>query len=327
MIRVLLAAVISTLCALACLRYLAAEGVSTVGMSRHPLLTAAQAPARRVPIAQTGCNAQVGNSQQLAAALSASRSGNTPTRICVTGSLADTRLSVTTSGASVDAPVMVIGNGQTPVKGITVKANNVLVTGFQVIGAKAPGIEITGNNIGIFNNTVKHPVGGDYDGVRFFGSHLSIVNNTITDISPDGSGAHADCMQTFTSGGGPPSNDVLISGNRCDNIDNQCLMVEGPGDIGDGGDSKDTGRVSANWLYSDNSCTFNASQALMIEAVQKVKIENNAFAGKADKAIGLDIKSTGAAVSANKLTGIKAAVGMSADSKPGYQGPQPQGGP
>lgn len=325
MIRGLIGCVMSAVCALACVRYL--DDRPAVGVIGHPLLAAQDVPARRTPVAQTGCTAQVGTSQQLSQALSAARSGNATARICVTGSLANTRLSVTTGGTSPDMPVMVIGNGHTPVKGVTVKADNVLVTGFQVIGAKAPGIEITGNNIGVFNNTVKHPTGGDYDGLRFFGSHLSIVNNTITDISPNGSGAHADCMQTFTSGGGPPSNNVLISGNRCDNIDNQCLMAEGPGDIGDGGDSKDTGRTSANWMYTDNSCTFNASQVLMIEAIQNVKIKNNAFTGKADKAIGLDIKSTGASVAANKLIGIKAAVGMSADSKPGYQGPQPQGGP
>jgi hypothetical protein len=220
--------------------------------------------------------------------------------------------------------MMVIGTGQTVVKGITVKDDNVMVTGFQVLGAQAPGIEITGNNIAIFNNVVKHPTGGDFDGIRFFGNHLSIVHNTITDISPDGSGAHADCMQTFTSGGGPPANNVLISGNRCDNIDNQCIMAEGPEDVGDGGGGPGK---SDNWLIRNNYCKFNASQALMIEAIHHVQIRNNEFVGKADKAIGLDVKATNATVADNKLVGIKAAVGMSENSKPGYQGPQPQGGP
>jgi hypothetical protein len=267
------------------------------------------------------CTIQVSSSSTLAQALSGASGGQ---RICVTTNLAASRLTITKGGASPSQPVTVLGTGQTVVKGITVKANNVTVAGFQVLDASAPGIEITGNNITVANNTVTHPTGGDYDGMRFFGSHLSIVHNTITDISPDGSGAHADCMQTFTSGGGPPSEHVLINGNRCDNIDNQCLMAEGPGDVGDGGGGPGK---SDDWTLSNNYCKFNASQALMIEAVQNVTIRNNAFVGKADKAIGLDINSTGAKVAANKLIGIKAAVGMSENSKAGYQGPQPQGGP
>lgn len=328
-LRTMLACAVLAACALACARYLSEPGQAVV--SGRPVLVAqllgGLRPSQRLPLAQTGCTAQVHNASDLSQALSGAGGGG-PARLCVVGDLAGTRLTVTKGGANADTPVMLIGNGHTVVKGITVKANNVLVTGFQVLGAAAPGIEISGTNIGVYNNTVKHPTGGDFDGMRFFGDHLSIVANTISDISPDGSGAHADCMQTFTSGGELPSNNVLISGNRCDNIDNQCLMAEGPGDIGDGGDSKDTGRISANWVYSDNSCTFKASQGLMIEAIQKIQISHNEFSGSADKAIGLDINSTGATVAANKLDGgIKAAVGMSANSQPGYHGPQPQGGP
>ena len=131
-------------------------------------------------------------------------------------------------------------------------------------------------------------------------------------------------MQTFTSGGGPPTNHLVINANRCDKIDNQCVMAEGPGDKGDGGGGPG---ASTDWLISNNYCDFGAGQALMIEAIQNVTIRNNEFKGSADKAIGLDINSTGAKVSANKLVGIKAAVGMSEDSRQGYQGPEPQGGP
>ncbi|MDT7587358.1 MAG: hypothetical protein QOE32_4908, partial [Pseudonocardiales bacterium] len=47
-----------------------------------------------------------------------------------------------------------------------------------------------------------------------------------------------------------------------------------------------------------------------------------------DKAIGLDIGSTGAKVGANLLAGgIGHEIGMDDTSKEGYQGPQPQGGP
>jgi hypothetical protein len=294
------------------------------------LVTALRAPEPGSPTLTAGvpaggrlsCAVRVTSAAQLSQALG--RAPGAGQAVCVTADLAGTRLTVDRGGPSPDRPLVVLGTGRTVVKGVTVRASNVAVSGFQVLGASAPGIEITGNNITIANNTVRHPTGGDYDGLRFFGSHLSIVHNTITDISPDGSGAHADCMQTFTSGGGPPSEHVLINANRCDNIDNQCLMAEGPGDVGDGGGGP--GR-SDNWLYSNNYCRFSASQALMIEAVQDVQIRHNEFAGTADKAIGLDINSTGAVVDANRLVGVKAAVGMSENSKAGYRGPRPSGGP
>jgi hypothetical protein len=131
-------------------------------------------------------------------------------------------------------------------------------------------------------------------------------------------------MQTFTSGQ-PSSENVLIDGNRCENIANQCLMAEGPGDVGDGGGGDGT---SAHWTWSNNICDFGASQGLMIEAVQNVTIRNNLFNGNGDKAIGLDIGSTGAQVSANIVgTGIGHEIGMDDKSRQGYQGPQPGGGP
>jgi hypothetical protein len=102
-------------------------------------------------------------------------------------------------------------------------------------------------------------------------------------------------------------------------------MGEGPGDVGDGGGGNGT---SADWTWSNNICQFGASQGLMIEAVQNVTIRNNLFNGKADKAIGLDIGSTGAKISANIVgSGINHEVGMDSTSKQGYQGPPPGGGP
>lgn len=241
--------------------------------------------------------------------------------MCVDGNI-DSRLTIE-QGGSAQQPLVISGGGRSVVRGISVDADHVVVDGFQVLGAEAPGIELTGNGITASNNLVKHPTGGDFDGLRFFGNDLRILHNTITDISPGSSGAHADCMQTFTSGR-PASENVVISGNLCDSIDNQCLMAEGPGDVGDGGGGDG---ISANWLLSNNYCEYGSSQAYMIEAVQDVTIRNNEFVGSSDKAIGLDVGATGAKVSANKLVGIKAAVGMSEDSRSGYQGPEPQGGP
>lgn len=275
-------------------------------------------PAPTPAVNGPACSARVGDAAGLSRALAGAGAGS---RVCVEGDL-DSRLTIRRGGRP-GQPLVVSGGGQAVVKGITVEADNVVVDGFQVLGAAAPGIELTGNGITASNNYVRHPTGGDFDGLRFFGDNMRILHNTITDISPDGSGAHADCMQTFTNGE-PSSQNVIINGNLCDNIDNQCLMAEGPGDVGDGGGGDGT---SANWLLSNNYCRYSASQAYMIEAVQNVTIHNNEFVGRGDKAIGLDIGSTGANVAANKLVGIKTAVGMSADSKPGYQGPQPEGGP
>ncbi|HEX4249392.1 MAG TPA: right-handed parallel beta-helix repeat-containing protein, partial [Pseudonocardia sp.] len=268
---------------------------------------------------QSGCTKQVTDSAGLSQAIDSAAPGD---RICITGDMGSIRLEIS-KGGSDQAPLAIIGNGRVAVKGITIKASNVVVDGFQVLNAEAPGIEITGNNVTVRNNTVKHPTGGDFDGLRFFGNNLKILHNTISDITNTG-GAHADCMQTFTNGE-PSSENVLIDGNRCENIDNQCLMAEGPGDVGDGGGGDGT---SANWTWSNNICNFGASQGVMIEAVQNVTIRNNLFNGKGDKAIGLDIGSTGAKVSANIVTaGIGHEIGMDETSKKGYQGPQPQGGP
>lgn len=274
---------------------------------------------------QGNCTKQVTDAAGLTQAISGGKGGD---RICVKGDLSSARLNIKKGGAS-GSPLAVIGDGATKVKGITVAASNVHVEGFQVVKAEAPGIELRGNAITVQNNTVNGPTsvggGADGDGMRFFGDNIKIVHNTVKNINPQGTQAHADCMQTFTNDE-KPSSHLLVDGNRCEKIDNQCLMAEGPGDVGDGGGGPGE---SVDWTLSNNYCqVISATQVYMIEAVQNVKIKNNEFVGKSlDKAIGLDIKSTGAEVSANKLVGIKAAVGMSADSKKGYKGPPPNGGP
>ena len=102
-----------------------------------------------------------------------------------------------------------------------------------------------------------------------------------------------------------------------------CLMAEGPND-GEG-DGKGT---TSNFTITNNYCeTLKASQNIMIEDIPNCVITGNTFAGSSEKAIGLDLKSTGAKVSGNTLSGPKFEVGMDSTSKPGYQGPEPQGGP
>jgi hypothetical protein len=295
---------------------------------RQPLAKDRAAAANRRPAAVepnggdggaalTNCTRRVASGPGLTQALSSVSPGQ---KICAVGDMGGTRLTISRSGTPTN-PITVVGR-RTKVKGITVKGSNVVVSGFDAVGAKAPGIELTGRNITVRDNTVKHPTGGDYDGLRFFGTNLKILNNTITDISPDGSGAHADCMQTFASDT-PASQNVLISGNRCLRIDNQCLIAEGPND-GEGDGRGHTDHIT----FVGNVCQANASQALMIEDVQHMVVENNSISGSVEKAFAFDIGSTGATVSGNKIAkGIGYQVGMDSSSRGGYSGPAIGGGP
>ena len=239
--------------------------------------------------------------------------------VCFDGDLSGTRLHIT-KGGTPEQPVTYAGNGQ-QVKGITIEADNVVVDGYKSDQPEAPGIELTGNNITISHNTVTRPQGGDGDGIRFFGSHLKILGNTVSETS--NSYGHADCMQTFASDT-PASQNVLIEGNRCEKIDNMCLMAEGPNDgEGDGNGHSD------HFVIKNNFCeTLKASQTLMIEDVQYCTITGNEFAASPNHAIGLAIGSTHANVSGNKVSpGIKYEVGIDESSREGYQGPEPGGAP
>ena len=239
--------------------------------------------------------------------------------VCFDGDMAGSRLQIT-KGGTPEQPVTYAGNGQ-EVKGITIEADNVVVDGYESNQPEAPGIELTGNNITVSHNTVTQPEGGDGDGMRFFGNHLKILGNTVSGTSNDN--GHADCMQTFASDT-PASQDVRIEGNRCEKIDNMCLMAEGPNDgEGDGNGHSD------HFVIKDNFCeTLQASQTLMIEDVQHCTITGNEFAASPDHAIGLAIGSTYAHVSGNKVSpGIGYEVGIDDSSMEGYEGPDPGGAP
>jgi hypothetical protein len=135
----------------------------------------------------------------------------------------------------------VLGDGRTAVDEVIIRADHVVVAGFSVVDGKAPGIWLRGADVTVRDNTVVHPMGDDHDGLRFFGDDLRILHNTISDVSPGATEAHADCMQSFATGpkartpNSGNSHRALIEGNRCERIDNQCLIVEGPfSSYGDG---------------------------------------------------------------------------------------------
>jgi hypothetical protein len=273
---------------------------------------------RPAPVA-AGCTSTV-NAAALQQAVDAAVPGS---RICAEGT-SNQRLTVDRSGTPT-APLQVIGIGQATVKGITIKGDNVVVAGFNSVGAVAPGIQLTGSGITLLNNMVVSPRGGDGDGIRFFGTNLAIMHNTVRDVRNLG-GAHADCMQTFATGpDAPASQHVLITANRCERIDNQCLIAEGPhSSAGDGSGQGQSGDIT----FAGNVCDTDASQALMIDDVQDMTVVGNNVSGGNEKAFAFANKSTGAKIGQNIVAkGIGYAVGMDESSKPGYQGPKVGGKP
>jgi hypothetical protein len=236
--------------------------------------------------------------------------------LCSPADASSSRLTITEGGTK-EKPLVVDGLGKS-VGGITVEADHVVVRNYKLDRPSAPGVELTGNDITVQNLTITSPRGGDGDGIRFFGNDLKILDNTITGTQ-NTDGRHADCLQTFADDT-PPSQRVLIQGNRCEQIDNMCLMAEGPND----GEGDGRGH-STDFTVRDNFCeTLDASQALMIEDVQRLVVEGNTFAAKPDKAIGLAIHSTDARIGTNTVgKDIECYVGIDKSSRPGYQGPTP----
>lgn len=233
--------------------------------------------------------------------------------VCFSGdNLAGSRLLITTSGTP-EAPIVVTGDGGTVVKGIRVNADNVIVQGFNVLDASAPGVQLKGNNLTLQDTYIDHPTGGDYDGIRYFGDGIKILHNRVTNITNTG-GAHADCMQTFATTT-PTSHSVLISGNRCEKIDNQCLIAQGPNSKAGNGSRRGE---SSGLTFTNNYCDAHASQAVQIDDTQNVTITNNDIQGKVSKAFNIVNDSTGANVGCNTIgTGVRTAMIMDTSSRSG----------
>lgn len=242
-----------------------------------------------LPITPSTCTVNATSASQVNSA----RAGET---ICFSGSiLAGTPLSVTASGTG-SAPIIITGDGDTAVKGIRVNASNVVVQGFSVIGAAAPGVQLKGNNLTLQDTKIDHPTGGDYDGIRYFGDGIKILHNQISNIT-NTHGAHADCMQTFATTT-PTSRNVLISGNRCEKIDNQCLIAQGPNSAAGNGSGKGE---SSGLVFSNNYCDAHASQAVHVDDVQNVTMTSNDIQGRVQKAFNFINHSTGIKISCNRL--------------------------
>ncbi|WP_185063246.1 right-handed parallel beta-helix repeat-containing protein [Pseudonocardia eucalypti] len=277
---------------------------------------------RPVP-APTGCAKKV-KPAEADAAVNAARAGD---RICVIGGASE-RMLIIRAPEKPQPQINLVGDGSA-IKGIFVVASNVVIENFNSIDAEAPGVLIKGHNMTLRNMVIDNPKDADNDGIRFFGSRLRILNNTITNVR-NTDGAHADCMQTYSKDGDPkppvviyndPSWDVLIDSNRCEGIDNQCLIAEGPND----GEGSGQGH-SRDIIFSRNLCdaTGLAYQTVMLEDIQRMTIAFNDIKGPIRKAFAFDIGSTEGKVVGNRLDPrIPCHVGMDESSKPGYLGPAP----
>ena len=241
--------------------------------------------------------------------------------ICFSGTLTEP-LAILTGGTP-ENPVVYAGGGSTTVPGITIDADNVVVQGFVSSGADSTGIVANGRNVTVQDNTITQVryTGDDVDGMRFFGDGTKLLRNRVYDLEAnDVADSHVDCMQTFATSG-PGSSDVLIQGNRCENIRAQCLMAEGPNDTESGGSGQG---VSRNWRFEGNYCDANAkAQSVALEDIQNVTISGNQMAGKATKAFALGKGSSGIVVEGNEIgSGYGREVGFDDPSAAeGYQGP------
>jgi Right handed beta helix region len=278
-------------------------------------------PGAGTPLVQRNCTSQAGDAASMARALASARPGD---RICLSGDMGGARLTLTNSGTP-DQPITVLGGGRTSAGGITVEASNVAVDGVASEQPEAPGIVLAGNNISVTNNTVHRPHGGDGDGIRFWGSHLTIAHNTVTDTRGQNK-RHADCMQTFaTDAENKASQDVKIDGNRCERIDNICLIAEGPNS--EEGDGSREG-TSTRFEFVNNYCDNRADQAVFLDDVSDAVITGNQIVGNITKAFALQNKSTGAVIKDNRIgSSIGFEVGMDDSSQAGYHGPTPGGAP
>ncbi|WP_084215783.1 right-handed parallel beta-helix repeat-containing protein [Pseudonocardia spinosispora] len=273
--------------------------------------------------APSGCTDNVIDGAGMTQALRSAAPGDV---VCLQGDISDTRAVIQQSGTP-QAPIKILGGGKALVKGVTVEGDNIVVSGINAVNPAAPGISLDGNNITLENSTSISPRGDDGDAVRFWGSNITIKHNTMRNTIPGPQKAHADCMQTFaTDADHVASQNVLIDNNRCEDISNMCLIVEGPNSVA--GDGSGIGATS-NITFSNNYCQNRASQALQIDDTQKLTVTNNDIVGDGlDKAFALQNKSTGAKISGNKLNSkIKYEVGMDDSSRPGYIGPEVGGDP
>jgi len=151
-----------------------------------------------------------------------------------------------------------------------------LIKGNTITWVHSAGIYIYGTGVIVEDNEISHVVQRfstdhsphfDADGIRFFGTNHVIRNNYIHDIVNDeyAPAAHTDCFQTYDNSA-PSTQNILITGNVCVNVDHQCIMAS-QGTKGNGN------RI----IFTNNVCDNNGGQAVNIQGFPNSVINNNVF--------------------------------------------------
>lgn len=186
--------------------------------------------------------------------------------------------------------------------------------------ADGTGIVIEGEHSLVRDNTVSESVmreGRDADGIRFFGTGLRLIGNTIRDITttdyPEGRAPHTDCFQTYDTRDSRPTYDVVIAGNRCENVDVQCLIATS--------DETRTTEIPpgvTTILFERNTCVVNGSQGVLLEYFPNVVVSENMFSGPRYRAILLSRESVNGTVVGNTVLGDIPAFEIDDESRPGF---------
>jgi len=246
-------------------------------------------------------------------------------KVCITGDLSGWRMRVLYSGTD-QAPIRVVGDGETRVGGIEVEALNVVVDGFTVLNAQSPEISIKGNNVTVSNTVARNPIRPGSDNVQLAGDNITLSHNTLGEGSGDGgnasgNGAKANCVDIFTDDNdATAANHVRIDGNRCENTALNCLRVMGDQANDNADDAAAKGRT-ADIEFTNNYCQTRGDAGVFADNAQNVSIIGNEVS-TTDHAWTFRNRSTGAKISGNTLApGTKFELAMDESSHDGYTGP------
>lgn len=186
--------------------------------------------------------------------------------------------------------------------------------------ADGTGIVIEGERSLVRDNLVSESVmreGRDADGIRFFGTGLRLIGNTIKDITtadyPRDQAPHTDCFQTYDTRDSRPTYDVVIAGNRCENVDVQCLIA-----TSDQNRTRQLPRAVTTILFERNSCAVNGSQAVLLEYFPNVVVSQNTFSGPRYRAILLSRGSVNGTIVGNTVLGDMPPFEIDEESRAGF---------
>ncbi|MDQ4033462.1 MAG: right-handed parallel beta-helix repeat-containing protein [Actinomycetota bacterium] len=181
------------------------------------------------------------------------------------------------------------------------------------------GIVIEGERITVRENEVSESVkleSGDADGIRFFGNGHQLTGNTIRDISDEGYGddaPHTDCFQTFDNDR-PPTYDVLISSNVCENVDVQCLIA-----TGDDRGNSDASDGVPSVVFRGNTCNVGGAQVVLLRRFPDVQIIGNTISGAEFRGVMVTRGSTETSVIGNTVLGNLRPFEVDETSEPGFR--------